>query len=332
MLIRLANGLRCLARAVLGATIAQPVILALLALSAPAHGEVLRVGKAVPEAFSFVPLDVGVRYGFFKKHGIDIEASAYGGGGKLQQALTSDSIDIGLGSSPEMAGIVKGVPIKAVAAMAGAPRLIALMVRPDGAIKSVGDLKGKRVGVTTASSLTAWLVGELSLRQGWGHDGISVTPLGAVPGLLAALMMMQVDGFVADLSSLLRAEEAGEGKILFRFGDLVQDFHIHVIFATNKVIAARPGAVRGFLAGWFETIGFMRANRDKTLETAMSVLDINRGIAERTYDELMPMFSDDGRFNPKALDVLGRSYVDLKFLPAEPDMSKLYTEAFLPKP
>jgi hypothetical protein len=43
------------------------------------------------------------------------------------------------------------------------------------------------------------------------------------------------------------------------------------------------------------------------------------------------MFSDDGRFNPKALAVLSRSYVDLKYLPTQPDMSKLYTEEFLPK-
>ncbi|HEY6258684.1 MAG TPA: ABC transporter substrate-binding protein [Xanthobacteraceae bacterium] len=323
MLIRAANPLvRPIGRA----------ILALLVLSAPpAHAELLRVGKAVPEAFSFVPLDVGMQYGMFKKYGIEIERSAYSGGGKLQQALTADSVDIGLGSSPEMAGIVKGVPVKAVAAMAGPPLLIALMVRPDGAIKTVDDLKGKRVGVTTANSLTAWLVGELSLQKGWGHDGISVTPLGAIPGLLAALMMMQVDGFVADISSLLRAEEAGEGKILFRFGDLVKDFHIHVIFATNKLIAQRPGAVRSFLAGWFDTIAFMRANKGKTVDTAMTVLDVNRNIAERTYDTLMPMFSDDGRFDAKALAVLGRSYVDLKFLPTEPDMSKLYTEAFLPK-
>jgi NitT/TauT family transport system substrate-binding protein len=326
MLIRIAN--RCVRQ--IGLAIL--VLLAVHALSAPAaHGELLRVGKAVPEAFSFVPLDVGMRYGFFKKYGLDIENSAYGGGGKLLQALTADSVDIGLGSSPEMAGIVKGVPVKAVAAMAGAPLLIALMVRPDGTIKTVDDLKGRRVGVTTTNSLTAWLVSELSLQKGWGHDGISVTPLGAIPGLLAALMMMQVDGFVADISTLLRAEEAGEGKILLSFGDLVKDFHIHVIFATDKLIATRPGAVRGFLAGWFETIAFMRANEGKTVETAMSVLDLNRHIAERSYDTLMPMFSDDGRFNPKALAVLSRSYVDLKFLSTEPDMSKLYTEAFLPK-
>jgi ABC-type nitrate/sulfonate/bicarbonate transport system substrate-binding protein len=311
--------------------LAALVLLAVHAVSAPARGELLRIGKAVPEAFSFVPLDVGVRYGMFKKYGIEIESSAYGGGGKLQQALTADSVDIGLGSSPEMSGIVKGVPIKAVAAMAGPPLLIALMVRPDGAIKTVDDLKGKRIGVTTTNSLTAWLVSELSRQKGWGPDGIQATPLGAIPGLLAALMMMQVDGFVADISTLLRAEQAGEGKILLSFGDLVKDFHIHVIFAANKLIATRPGAIRGFLAGWFDTIAFMRANKGKTVETAMTVLDLNRDIAERSYDILIPMFSDDGRFNPKALAALSRSYVDLKFLPVQPDMSKLYTEEYLPK-
>ncbi len=38
----------------------------------------------------------------------------------------------------------------------------------------------------------------------------------------------------------------------------------------------------------------------------------------------MPMFTDDGRFDPKALAVLRRSFVEMKTLPQEPDMSKLY--------
>ena len=51
----------------------------------------------------------------------------------------------------------------------------------------------------------------------------------------------------------------------------------------------------------------------------------------RVYDELMLMFSDTGKFNPAALETLRKSYVELKLLPSEPDMSQLYTEAFLPK-
>ncbi len=319
--------LRNLRRA-LGVTLA---LLAAHAFAAPAAAaELLRVGKSVPEAFSFVPLDVGVQTGIFRKYGVQIEASALGGGARLQQALAADSIDIGLGSGPEMAAIEKGSPVKAVAAMAGAPLLIALLARPDGSIKTVDDMKGRKVGVTTTNSLTAWLVSELSRQKGWGPNGIAVTPLGATTAQFAALKTNQIDGLAADIATLLQAEAKGEGKILFRFGNLVKDFHIHVIFASNKLIERRPDAIRSFLEGWFESIAFMRANRAVTIAIAKRVISVDPAITERSYDELMPMFSDDGKFNPKALAVLSRSYVELKILPAEPDMRKFYTEEFLP--
>jgi hypothetical protein len=42
------------------------------------------------------------------------------------------------------------------------------------------------------------------------------------------------------------------------------------------------------------------------------------------------ILSLDGRFSAKALDVLATSFVDTKALPSKPDMTTLYTEAFLP--
>jgi hypothetical protein len=41
--------------------------------------------------------------------------------------------------------------------------------------------------------------------------------------------------------------------------------------------------------------------------------------------------SPNGRFNPKALDTLAEAFVDTKLLPAKPDMSQLFTEAYLSK-
>ena len=73
----------------------------------------------MPEAFSFVPLDIGIQKGFFKKHGLDIQSTAFTGDAKLHQAMAADSIDLALGSGPAMAFIVKGSPVKAIAAMAG---------------------------------------------------------------------------------------------------------------------------------------------------------------------------------------------------------------------
>jgi ABC-type nitrate/sulfonate/bicarbonate transport system substrate-binding protein len=288
----------------------------------------LRVGKAVPEAFSFTPLDIGIRKGFFAKNGVEVEASAFTGDAKLQQAMTASSLDMGIGSGPGMAFIVKGSPVNAVAAMAGPPLLLAIVVRPDGA-RSVAELKAKKIGVSTAGSLTYWLVSETARRQGWGPQGIDIQPMGAMGGQIAALKRGDIDGIVMDLSTAFDLENRGEGRILVRFGDL-QDFIVHVIYATDALIAGRPEAIRGFLKGWFEIIAFMRKNKAETVAIAKDVIGKDAAIVSRTYDEVMPMFSDDGRFKASALEVLAKSFVELNTLAAEPDMSKLYTEAFLP--
>jgi len=300
------------------------------ALAAPADAaETLRVGKAVPEAFSFVPLDIGMKQGIFARNGIEVESVAFAGDAKMQQAMAADSLDIALGSGPAMAFIVKGSPIKGVAAMAGPPLLLAIVVRPDGP-KSVADLKGKKVSVSTAGSLTYWLVSETARRHGWGPDGISIAPMGALPGQIAALKRGDIDGVIMDIGNAFDLEKKGEGRILVRFTD-IKDFHIHVIFATDKLIAAKPDAIRSFLKGWFETIAFMRTHKAETVAIAAEVTNKDAEITNRVYDELMPMFSDDGRFHPDALAVLSKSYVELKTLPEEPDMKKLFTEAMLPK-
>jgi NitT/TauT family transport system substrate-binding protein len=140
-----------------------------------------------------------------------------------------------------------------------------------------------------------------------------------------------LDGCIVDIASALNYQQRGEGKILLRFNDLVKDFILHVIFATDRAVAEKPEALRGFLGGWFETIAFMRKDKAKSVEIAAQIMGTDAATAASIYDELMPMFSDTGRFDPKALAVLRRSFVEMKTLPAEPDMSKLYTEAFLPK-
>jgi len=298
--------------------------------AAPADAaDKLRVGKAVAEAFSFVPPDVGMRTGIFAKHNVELELTAFTGDARMQQAAAADSIDILLGSGPAMAFIAKGAPIKGIAAMAGPPLLLAIVVRPDGP-KTTADLKGKTVSVSTAGSLTYWLVSETSRRQGWGPNGIKIAPMGAMPGQIAALKRGDIDGAIMDIGNAFDLEKRGEGRILARFGD-IKDFHIHVIFATDKAIASKPEALRNFLKGWFETIAFMRRNKAETVKIAMQVMDKDEEVSSRVYDELMPMFSDTGRFDPAALATLSHSYVELKLLPSEPDMSKLYTEAFLPK-
>jgi ABC-type nitrate/sulfonate/bicarbonate transport system substrate-binding protein len=306
------------------------ILLAALLAATSASAETLRVGKAGREAFSFVPLDIGVRSGIYRRHGLDIEIANFGGDAKLQQAMAADSIDIALGSGPGLAFIVKGSPVKGIAAMAGPPLLFALAVRNDGTVKTVDDLKGRKIGVSTVGSVTSWIISEVSRQRGWGFDGITQVPIGENAARVAAVRAGALDGCIVDLASALNYVQHGDGRVLLRFGDLVKDFHIHVIFATDKIIAEKPAALRAFLAGWLETIRLMRKDKARSVEVAADVMGTDAATAAQIYDELMPMFSATGRFDPKALAVLRRSFVEMKTLPSEPDMSKLYTEAFLP--
>jgi NitT/TauT family transport system substrate-binding protein len=298
---------------------------------APARAETLRVGKAQAVQFAFLPADVGVDASLFKKHGIDVEISAFGGDAKMTQALTAGSIDIALGGSPSFAAIVKGAPMKAVAAFSNAPNIIMLVVLKDGPLKTVEDLKGRAVSVSGPGSLTFWLTQQLSRKLGWGDDGIKITPLGASEAQIAALMTHQIDGVTTDSVTVDKFVEAGSGRILVKFGDYFPDFVSSCIYASDHLIASNPAALRAFLAGWFDTIAFMRDHRQESIEITARHTGVSLAVATAGYDDTMPTFSLDGRFNPKALDLLAASFVDTRTLPAKPDMSALFTEAFLPK-
>ena len=182
----------------------------ILAADAARAQTTIRLGKAQANQFAFVPADVGIDTGIFKKHGIDVEISAFGGDAKMMQALTAGGIDIALGGGPAFATIVKGAPMKAVAALADAPNTIMLVVLKDGPIKTVDDLKGRIVSVSTAGSLTYWLTQQLSRSQGWGDDGIKITPLGSSEAQIAALKTHQIDGVTTDSVTVDKFVETGK--------------------------------------------------------------------------------------------------------------------------
>lgn len=306
-------------------------LISALAFASHADAEdLLRVGNPSAIAFSFVPVNVAMQTGIFARNGLKIEYSGFAGDAKLQQAMISGSMDIAVASGPAMAFVAKGAPELGIAATAGPPLLLTWSVRADTGIKTVKDLKGTKVAVSTAGSLTDWLPKELARRQGWGPDGITTVHTGGGPPALMAVRNKQVEGWVTGVNQAWDLEAKGEMRTIVKFGDIITDFIMHVTYATNKIMQANPDAVRRFNKSWFEAIRFMRQNKAETVRIAGPVIGSNPALTARTYDELMPMFSDTGRFDKKALAVLSRSFVELGTLDKEPDMSKLYTEKFLP--
>jgi ABC-type nitrate/sulfonate/bicarbonate transport system substrate-binding protein len=303
---------------------------AALAAIVPATADTIRVGKAVPFAWTFIPADVGVEAGIWKKHGFDeVKISGFAGEARIQQGLLTKDIDIALGSGPGMAFNAKGGAGIGVAAFYGAPRNLALAVLYDSPLRMT-ELKGKKLGVTTAGSLTDWLTRRLSEHQGLGKEGITPVALGGLEPSLAALKTKQVDGLVLATEVTYLLEEKKELKPLYNFADLVPDFITHVMFARKEFVAQNPQAVQRFVNAFFETVDFMRQNKAKTVEVASKVLNQPANVMNRVYDEEMPGYTKDGAFNPKALEILSGSYIDMGLLEKKPSNDELFTTRFLP--
>ncbi|HUZ74870.1 MAG TPA: ABC transporter substrate-binding protein [Stellaceae bacterium] len=299
---------------------------------APARAETLRVGKVVAQNFGFVPLNVGVAQGYFKKQGLDIDEIDFGGGAKQQQAVAAGSVDIAIGGGTDMAFIAKGVPELAVAAITTSPAFMGYIVGADSTVHSADDLKGKKIGVTTAGSLTRWLVDELNRVKGWGSGGaVPIAIGGQLSTELAALKTHEIDAFIDAPAIGYELETKKDGRLLFPVSDYVHDFDTFVIYATDPLVKKNPDAIRRFLKAWFESVAFMKTHKAETVAITRKITGFSQEVEEREYDLLMAQFSSDGKFDQKGLSKLRSSFTDLKILPSPPDMTKLYTEAYLPK-
>jgi NitT/TauT family transport system substrate-binding protein len=304
--------------------------LALAGFGGSAHAlDTIRVGKSVGVAWTFTPMEVGVETGIWEKHGFKVEITAFGGDARLQQAMTGGSVDFGLGSGPSMGFMAKGVPAKAVAAFANSPNNIGLLVAPNAPYKSAKDLKGKKLGVTTVGSLTDWLVKRVAIAEGWGVDDLVAVPLGGPEANIAAMKTGQIDAVVLATEACYGMEEKGQGKLIENLGHYAPHFHTHVIFARNEVIEKQPDFVKRFLAGWFETIAFMKANKQRTVEITSKVLNLSEPVISRAYDEEISMLKDDGKFDPEAVKVIKESMVPLGILDTPPADDVMFTTKFV---
>jgi len=302
--------------------------------ASPARAEnTLRVGKAVAQNFGYSPLDIGVAKGIFKSHGLEITLLDFTGGAKIAQAMAAGSVDISLSAGPDMQFVAKGAPEIAVASITESPVFMGLCITKDSPVRTIDDLKGKQIGVASRGSLTWWLIDELNRVKGWKGDDRAkqVVVGGSTQASLAALKTKEVAASLSATQTGFLLEEQGDGRLLADCSKYVGPFELFTTFASTEITQKNPDAVRRFLAGWYETVDFMRKNKDEVVPLCAKAMTYPPKVAARAYDVFMPGMSTDGRMRPEAIEALKSSFADLKSIEGPVDMKKFYTEAYLPK-
>jgi NitT/TauT family transport system substrate-binding protein len=290
----------------------------------------LIVGKAAPNAEAIIPVNIGDRLGIFKKRGLDVKIVDFAGGSKMVQALTAGSIDIADGDGSQMAFVAKGVPMIAVCEDATTLPYTSVGVPWDSPIKTKDDLKGKKIGVSAAGSMTDWLAQEFVRKQGWEPDDILRVMIGSGSSAAAAFHDHQIDAYIGGTTTFLTMAEKQVGRVLFPVSDYVGHMASGTLYASDRLIATNPDAIRSFLAGWLETTAFIRTHKAETVKIESDITGFSESVMAQEYDIVNSMYSEDCKFDAESLATLRRSFIDLNTLDEPPDMSKLYTEAYLP--
>ena len=314
----------------IGRSLAVTAIAALF-LAPRAHAlDKVRVGTAIWPIWAFLPLQIGAEEGIWKKYGIEPMVTNAGSGSKLMQALTAGSVDFGLSSGVEMAFGAKGAPIRAVAAFAGEPRTVTVIVPADSPVKEPVDLKGKLVIMPGVASVSEWLVWQMEIAQGWGKTGLRTAAGGSIAGCLAALRSREADAMIGPPEVGYLLESKHEGRVAFSLARYAPHFLAHVIYARTSVIDNDPALVERFLKGFFASVAYMKSHKDETTRIAVKALDSTPEIMTHIYDDLAPWLESDGQFDPQGIETLKTSYIELGILDKKPDNDQILTERFVP--
>src|SRR5215475_7149029 len=164
----------------------------------------------------FMTMALAHKRGFLKEEGIDAEIIRVTGGA-ANAAMSGGDLDYGTGMS--VGGAMTGaLPAKVVACFVPAP-VFALVARPE--IKSVPELKGKTVGISTFAGLSIFGARVIAKHFGLDPDkDLKFVAIGAVEGRFIRLTQGLVDAAI--LAPPLDSEAKKKGfNILARAEDIL---------------------------------------------------------------------------------------------------------------
>ena len=170
-------------------------------------------GKA---AFYYLPLTIAEQLGYFKAEGVDVELSDYSGGIPAQQAVVGGTADVVSGAYEHTINLQsRNQHYRSFVLLGRAPQIaMGFSPRAVPAYRSVADLRGKRIGVSTPGSSTNMVANMVLARGGLKPSDVSFVGVGMSTGALAALRSGQVDAMCNTEPVMTMLEQKGEVKII----------------------------------------------------------------------------------------------------------------------
>jgi len=309
----------------------NPLIILLLVLTftypeAATGADKLRIGYGAPSVTMSI-LWITKEGKLFEKNGLDVEV-LYLESALVQRALIAGNVAFG-----EMTGSLMSAP-----KLQGADLVMVagflnhlqyrLVARPE--IKSVAELKGKRVGVSRfgagADRATRLLLSKLGLHP---EKDVLLVQVGGAPTRLSALSANAIDAAIVDPPDHKKAQEAGM-RVLANMEEMNIPFQHTGLVTSRAQLAKAPDIARRVIKSFVEGIHlasvnaetpkkafrkYMRLQQERELEDAYQVL---RGFMQRkpypTLEGFKAVFAELAEQISTAKNADPKDFVDTRIL------------------
>jgi NitT/TauT family transport system substrate-binding protein len=305
--------------------------------AAAAEEETVRLGDNL--AISNAGMYLAVEKGYFKEQGIRIELTTFASAVKMVQAMAADELDVipGTASAGLFNAIAQGAPYRIVAdkgqARAGTGYIL-LAVRKDlldsGQVKSVRDLKGRKVADYAKGGILSYLLGKMAEEAGLSLKDLDVTYLGA-PSQLTAFETKAIDAAVLAEPWGANFEERGLA-VRFRTPDQVKGLGpvqgAGIIYSGKFRIERRPVAQR-WMNAYLKGAAQFNAKGVKDPEVAAAIERYTKVPAKVVAAAFPHYQAPDGKLNLESLADQIKWYVANGYMPQEISVDKVVDLSFL---
>lgn len=212
------------------------------------------------------PIYYGNASGFFERRGVRPEIEIFHGGPELLRAVAEERIHVGeIGLPPFIKAFSQGLPARIIGSTFIQRLDHFLAATPQ--IRTVADLKGRRIGILSAGSCDDYFLRRLLRQHGVDPDAeVEMVPLGPAYGDPDCFATGRIDaGFLVE-PSLSLAESMGYCRVLLRVGDYFPRYQWGGIFASERFIRDHHPVLEGLLDGYRQAVRAMAARPDDCIE------------------------------------------------------------------
>jgi len=299
------------------------------------------VATGARAALNCLPLTIADRLGYFGFEGLEVDLQDFGGGQRALQAVQDGTGDIVAGAFEHTINLqAKNQGFTAFVLLGRAPQVaLGVSNRAMPSYKNIGDLKGRRIGVTMAGASSALVAKLVLLRAGLKPQAVQFVELPVPAAAVAAVRAGQVDAIchtepvmtvlehkaelriIADTRSLRGAQELFGGPVagpcLYAPTDYLQKNPRTVQAITNAVVHALK---------WLQTAG--PSDIIKVVPEAYLLGD--RGVYLAAFNKVREAIAVDGVIPDEGARTVLRimARLDPALVPERIDLAKTFTNEF----